>query len=298
MTASSGIRARRSDAGQVRVTQRDVAVLRWLSEMYGAPLSVVAELYGVGQRDTRRHAARLEQAGFASRQHAPAGVWLVPTRKGLRYAGLEYEMWSLVGWKADHLAAVCRMRLALERQYPGAGWESERAYRERWHGTGPECGSRMASWGSRAGASPSRWNFTARRPIGTRAFWPTWIWRSRRSGGSSAAVMWPGCVGCWPTFPARLPSRCTSCPRGWPGEPAAGGAGAPPGLRPVPGAFLLSPLALVCWAAAQGVLKVTGWPRWRVGAAAVAGGAAVIWLQGGPVPALAAHFSGFLGLLS
>jgi hypothetical protein len=43
---------------------------------------------------------------------------------------------------------------------------------------------------------------------------------------------------------------------------------------------------------------VTGWPRWRVGAAAVAGGAAVIWLQGGPVPALAAHFSGYLGLLS
>ena len=62
-------------------------------------------------------------------------------------------------------------------------------------------------------------------------------------------------------------------------------------------AFLLSPLVLVCWAAAQGVLKVTGWPRWRVGAAAVASGAAVIWLQGGPVPALAAHFSGFQGLV-
>jgi hypothetical protein len=71
-----------------------------------------------------------------------------------------------------------------------------------------------------------------------------------------------------------------------------------PGFALFLGAFLLSPLALVCWAAAQGVLKVTGWPRWRVGAAAVAGGAAVIWLQGGPVPALAAHFSGYLGLLS
>lgn len=70
-----------------------------------------------------------------------------------------------------------------------------------------------------------------------------------------------------------------------------------PGFALFVGAFLLSPLALVCWAAAQGVLKVTGWPRWRVGAAAVAGGAAVIWLQGGPVPALEAHFSAFLGLL-
>jgi hypothetical protein len=120
----------------VRPTERDLRVLRWLGEMYGAPLSVVGELYGVGARDTRRHAARLEQAGYASRQHAPAGVWLVPTRRGLRYAGLEYESWSLVGWKAAHLEAVCRMRLHLERQYPGAGWESERACRERWHGTG------------------------------------------------------------------------------------------------------------------------------------------------------------------
>jgi hypothetical protein len=70
-----------------------------------------------------------------------------------------------------------------------------------------------------------------------------------------------------------------------------------PGFALFVGAFLLSPLVLVCWAAGQGVLKVTGWPRWRVGAAAVAGGALVIWIQGGPVPALAAHFSGVLGLV-
>jgi hypothetical protein len=137
MTASKGIRARRSDAGIVRPTGRDVRVLRWLGEMYGAPLPVVAELYGVGARAARRYAGRLIQAGFASRQLAPAEVWLVPTRAGLHYAGLEqYERWDLVGWKAAHMAAVCRMRLALERQFPGAGWESERAIRQRWHGTG------------------------------------------------------------------------------------------------------------------------------------------------------------------
>jgi hypothetical protein len=136
VTASNGIRARRSDAGIVRPTQRDLDVLRWLGEMYGAPLSVVAQLYGVAARDTRRHAARLERAGFASRQRGPADTWLVPTRRGLRYAGLEYETWELIGWKAAHLAAVCRMRLHLEGRFPGAGWESERACRARWHGTG------------------------------------------------------------------------------------------------------------------------------------------------------------------
>lgn len=70
-----------------------------------------------------------------------------------------------------------------------------------------------------------------------------------------------------------------------------------PGFALFVGAFLLSPLVLVCWAVAQGVLRVTGWSRWRVGAAAVASGAAVIWLQGGPVPALSSHFSGALGLV-
>jgi hypothetical protein len=71
-----------------------------------------------------------------------------------------------------------------------------------------------------------------------------------------------------------------------------------PGFALFVAAFLLSPLILACWAAAQAVLRVTGWPRWRIGAAAVASGVLVIWIQGGPVPALAAHFSGFLGLLS
>jgi len=71
-----------------------------------------------------------------------------------------------------------------------------------------------------------------------------------------------------------------------------------PGFALFVGAFLLSPLVLVCWAAAQGVIKVTGWPRWRLASAGAVSGVAVIWLQGGPVPALEAHFSGVLGLLS
>jgi DNA-binding MarR family transcriptional regulator len=67
MTASKGIRSRRSDAGQVRLSERDAAVLRFLGEQFGCPLSVVADLYGVGDRVARRHVARLERAGFASR---------------------------------------------------------------------------------------------------------------------------------------------------------------------------------------------------------------------------------------
>jgi hypothetical protein len=63
-------------------------------------------------------------------------------------------------------------------------------------------------------------------------------------------------------------------------------------------AFLLSPLVLVCWAGGCALLRFTGWPRWRLAAAAVASGVLVVWIQGSPVPAVAAHFSGYLGLLS
>jgi hypothetical protein len=136
MTASRGLRARRADAGVVRVTDRDVRVLRWLGEQFGAPMATVAALYGVGERDARRHAARLEQAGFATRQRAPGTTWLVPTRRGLRFAGLDYGEWALVAWKSDHTAAVGRLRLCLADLYPEATWTSERAIRSRWDDSG------------------------------------------------------------------------------------------------------------------------------------------------------------------
>jgi hypothetical protein len=98
---------------------------------------VVAELYGVSPQLARRHVGRLVRAGLAAREYGPLGrLWLVPTRKGLRFAGLEYERWSLVGWKGDHVAGTARLRLALERQHPEATWTSERAIRSRWANTG------------------------------------------------------------------------------------------------------------------------------------------------------------------
>jgi hypothetical protein len=63
-------------------------------------------------------------------------------------------------------------------------------------------------------------------------------------------------------------------------------------------AFFASPLILVAWFGGCALQRATGWPRWRLFAASVAGGALIVWIQGGPVPALAAHFSGYSGLLS
>jgi hypothetical protein len=56
-----------------------------------------------------------------------------------------YQVWRPAAWKLDHLAAVARLRLHLEDAYPGAAWQSERAIRRRWHGSGARV--RMADGG-------------------------------------------------------------------------------------------------------------------------------------------------------
>lgn len=124
----------------MRLTERDAAVLAFLGDQFGCPLSVVAGLYGVGDRVARRHAARPERAGFASRLTVAGQQWMVPTRAGLHFAGLDYRPWSPRAWKLEHVEGVARLRLALQARYPEAVWTSERAIRSRWANSGARVG--------------------------------------------------------------------------------------------------------------------------------------------------------------
>ena len=63
------------------------------------------------------------------------------------------------------------------------------------------------------------------------------------------------------------------------------------------GLFLLSPVTLFAWAAGQALLRVTGLRWWKLALASLATIAAVIAVEGGPGPALAQHFSGYVGWL-
>jgi hypothetical protein len=60
------------------------------------------------------------------------------------------------------------------------------------------------------------------------------------------------------------------------------------------GLFLLSPVTLLAWAAGQLLLRVTGIRWWKLALACLAVIAAVLAAEGGPGPALAHHFSGYL----
>jgi hypothetical protein len=61
--------------------------------------------------------------------------------------------------------------------------------------------------------------------------------------------------------------------------------------------FLASPITLFAWAAGQGLLRVTGLRWWKLALAALVMLAGVVVVRGGPGPALAHHFAGYLGWL-
>ncbi len=58
--------------------------------------------------------------------------------------------------------------------------------------------------------------------------------------------------------------------------------------------FVLSPLTLVAWVAGQALLRATGLRWWKLALASLAALVLVITVQGGPGPALAHHFAGYL----
>jgi hypothetical protein len=59
--------------------------------------------------------------------------------------------------------------------------------------------------------------------------------------------------------------------------------------------LLLSPVAILAWVAGQALLRATGLRWWKLALAATSMIAVVVAIQGGPGPALAHHFSGYLG---
>jgi hypothetical protein len=157
MTAERGGRGRRSDAGRVAVQRRDVAALRWAGEQYAVHVDLLgvllARLGPAGEggsaapaaalsgRSVRGWVARMERAGLLARSRQHDGVWVTPTRAGLAMAGLgpdgpDWRPWAMDGWKLPHVHQVNLVRLVLERCHPGAAWESARAIKARWAGTG------------------------------------------------------------------------------------------------------------------------------------------------------------------
>jgi hypothetical protein len=156
---------RRRDAGQVAVTDRDVAALRFLGEQFGVRYDALrvllarlspgpsrkagqeqpaAPALALSDRGTRAWVERMERDGYLTRRRLLGHTWVTPTVAGMALAGLTFERWKFGsrrdddsdGWGLAHVHAVTMMRLHLQPDPRDGRWISERAIRRKWEGTG------------------------------------------------------------------------------------------------------------------------------------------------------------------
>jgi hypothetical protein len=124
----------RSDAGQVRVTGRDLAGLVLTAEMQAAPYDLLAVALATRPERVRALVVRWRRAGLAATGRVgpgPAWCWLTPA--GMRAVGLGYKARPPGLGRLAHIRAVLAVRLALQAGQPfrdgQAWWRSERHLR-------------------------------------------------------------------------------------------------------------------------------------------------------------------------
>jgi hypothetical protein len=133
------VRARRSDAGTVRCSARDLELLRIVGEQYAVTLPQLARMMGCSWHAARWLRSRWQRAGWACGRALlvgePVFVWL--TRRGQSLAGIEYSVWRPNAGMLAHIAAVTDVRLHVLDRHPGAAWVCERElHRELADGPG------------------------------------------------------------------------------------------------------------------------------------------------------------------
>jgi hypothetical protein len=119
-----------------RRTERDIAALLFVADMYAVQLDQLAAVLRVTQPRARAVALGWRRAGYAeSARLGPGLPWFWLTRSGLSACGLPYRAASPALSRLAHLRAVTAVRLALEAApaYAAAGafWRGERRLRAR-----------------------------------------------------------------------------------------------------------------------------------------------------------------------
>jgi hypothetical protein len=142
VTATPLTAARRSDAGTVRLTGRDITGLVLCGEMHGAPYDLLALSLGVREDRLRAIVSRWRKAGYAQTGRlGPGPAWLWLTRPGLAVTGLGFPATPPSLARLAHLRAVLAIRLSLQAgdawQAGHAHWRSERRLRAAMSGRVP-----------------------------------------------------------------------------------------------------------------------------------------------------------------
>jgi hypothetical protein len=121
-------------AGHEVLRCRDLEVLGWLGEQYGARVDQLEVLMGCGPRTVQRTVARLHAAGLVQTQRMLVGepAWVTPTAAGMAACGSGFGVWRPRIGLLAHAAAVNDVRLHIQSRAPQAEWIPERVLgRER-----------------------------------------------------------------------------------------------------------------------------------------------------------------------
>jgi hypothetical protein len=140
-TGTAAGRRHRSDAGMLRLTQRDIDGLVLCGEHYGAPFDLLGAALGVSRVALPQVVKRWRNFGYAANGRlGPGPAWCWLTREGMTAAGLRYSPVRPALSRIAHIRAVLAARLWLS---DGPAWRAGRAWwrSERRLATGRRPGS-------------------------------------------------------------------------------------------------------------------------------------------------------------
>jgi hypothetical protein len=133
-TGTAGKQTRRSDAGVLRVTQRDIDGLVLCGEHQGLPYDLLGSALRASEPAVRRLVQRWRQAGYADTARlGPGPWWCWLTKEGMAATGLRYPAGRPGLGQIAHIRAVLAARLWLTNgpvwELGQAWWQSERRIR-------------------------------------------------------------------------------------------------------------------------------------------------------------------------
>ena len=138
--SSRGVARASRTAGRAEhelLRRRDIEILGWLAEQYGARADRLEVLMGTGPRTVQRTVARLRAAGLVRTQRVLVDepAWVLPTSAGMAACGSGFGVWRPRIGSLAHVAATNDVRLHVQGRAPSTEWIPERVLaRDRLHG--------------------------------------------------------------------------------------------------------------------------------------------------------------------
>jgi len=114
--------------GHEVLRRRDIEVLGWVAEQYGARVDQLEVLMGAGPRTVQRTVRRLREAGLVRTERVLVGepAWVLPTAAGMAACSSGFCPWRPRIGLLAHVAATNDVRLHVQDRAPSTEWVPER----------------------------------------------------------------------------------------------------------------------------------------------------------------------------